>query len=43
MAIHLVSLKQNQYYMVNQVRDRTFYFFWKGDEVPLFELSLIHI
>ena len=25
---------------LSQVRDRTFYFFWKGDEVPLFEYIL---
>jgi len=25
---------------LSQVRDRTFYFFWKGDEVPLFEYVL---
>ena len=25
---------------LSQVRDRTFYFFWKGDQVPLFDYVL---
>ena len=39
MAIPLVFLKLNLLlHGLSQVRDRTFYFFWKVKQVPLFDI-----